>query len=134
MPLVVLDYSHSHLDWSEKVARIKQAREEAYKEVKQYEDQLKDQLKSAEAGGAVQGDKSSKLAQETEQQLMEIRKSAEVTPICLMWEWPGAVRLVGRRSQRRFIMFRECQFFRDDGDSAARPHSRAACTPARLDC
>lgn len=76
---VFLDYSHSRLDLSEKVARIKQAREEAYKEVKQYEDQLKDQLKSAEAGGAVQGDKSSKLAQETEQQLMEIRKSAEVT-------------------------------------------------------
>ena len=71
-------HTDSMLALSEKVARIKQAREEAYKEVRQYEDQLKDQLKSAEAGGAVQGDKSAKLAQETEKQLMDIRKSAEV--------------------------------------------------------
>ena len=71
-------HTDSMLALPEKVARIKQAREEAYKEVRQYEDQLKDQLKSAEAGGAVQGDKSAKLAQETEKQLMDIRKSAEV--------------------------------------------------------
>jgi len=70
----------------EKVARIKQAREEAYKEVKQYEDQLKDQLKSAEAGGAVQGDKSTKLASETEAQLMEIRKNAEANRVNVVRE------------------------------------------------
>mmetsp|Transcript_92341 Transcript_92341/g.149111 ORF Transcript_92341/g.149111 Transcript_92341/m.149111 type:complete len:113 (-) Transcript_92341:504-842(-) len=65
----------------EKGARIKQARDEAYNEVKQYQAQLDTQLQTAVSQGMAQSDKSSKLASETENQLMEIRRNAEANRV-----------------------------------------------------
>ncbi|EKX36624.1 hypothetical protein GUITHDRAFT_165679 [Guillardia theta CCMP2712] len=64
-----------------KAARIKQARDEAAEEINKYRQQLEMEYQKVQSSGMTISDKSARLNQETEGQLMEIRRSAEANRV-----------------------------------------------------
>mmetsp|Transcript_44419 Transcript_44419/g.89160 ORF Transcript_44419/g.89160 Transcript_44419/m.89160 type:complete len:111 (-) Transcript_44419:98-430(-) len=76
----------------EKQARIKQARDEAEQEIAKFRQTLEQEFNSAQFQDLGGGDKSQKLAQQTEMQLQEIRRLAQanapnVSKQILQWIW-----------------------------------------------
>jgi V-type H+-transporting ATPase subunit G len=65
----------------EKTARIKQARDEAEAMIKKLRADMDRDFKNAEMAGTGGGEKSTKLAGETENQLAEIRRQAEANRV-----------------------------------------------------
>mmetsp|Transcript_57585 Transcript_57585/g.135178 ORF Transcript_57585/g.135178 Transcript_57585/m.135178 type:complete len:111 (+) Transcript_57585:31-363(+) len=76
----------------EKQARIKQARDEAEQEIAKFRQTLEQEFNTAQFQDLGGGDKSAKLAQQTEMQLQEIRRLAQanaqnVSKQILQWIW-----------------------------------------------